>query len=41
MSKSAMIFAIVAMGTGKAMSQVGTVTFSAGRAAVGKHKQPL
>jgi len=39
MSKSAKIF--VVLGTGKAKSQVGTVTSSAGMAAGGKHKQPL
>lgn len=41
MSKSALIFVILGIGTRKASSPVRTVMSSAVMAAVGKHKQPL
>lgn len=41
MSKSAKILAVLGMGTGKTVSQVGPVTSSAGTAAAGRCRQPL
>lgn len=41
MSKSAKILAVLGVGNGKTVSQVGPLISSAGMAAAGKCKQPL